>query len=169
MEEIEFALQPNRQYSTSKVKYGDIMTAITEFSKGRNVYNVFRVSGKKYFRTKRDVSIRIGIGSAGIFDIECTYPYKMQVHLAFDGPNDLCNPYASITIDTFDSEGNKRTAYMMHRRDDRTSDLEDLHRLCLLGHPVFYVWSVSPMEKTKRSVVLHAFGAHLLCGDAPVG
>ena len=65
MEEIEFAFQPNRQYSMSKVKYGDIMTAITEFSKDRNVYNVFHVSGKKYFRTTRDVSIRIGIGSAG--------------------------------------------------------------------------------------------------------
>ena len=49
MEEITFAFQPNRQYSTSKVKYGDIMTAITEFSKGRNVYNVFRVSGKNIF------------------------------------------------------------------------------------------------------------------------
>ena len=150
MEEIEFAFQPNRQYSTSKVKYGDIMTAITEFSKGRDVYNIFRLSGKKYFRTTRDVSIRIGIGSAGIFDIDCTYPHKMRVHLAFDGPNDLCNPCASITIDTFDSKGNKRTTYMMRRRDDRVYDTFGIIKRPILKIFIDFVYSVLSREQFGR-------------------
>lgn len=150
MEEIEFAFQPNRQYCTSKVKYGDIMTAITEFSKGRDVYNVFRVSGKKYFRTTQDVSIRIGIGSAGIFDIECTYPHKMHVHLSFDGPNDLCNSCTSITIDTFDMKGNKRTSYMMHRRDDRVYDTLGIIKRPILKIFIDFVYSVIPSSMFGR-------------------
>lgn len=150
MEEITFAFQPNRQYSTSNVKYGDIMTAITEFSKDKNVYNVFRVSGKKYFRTTRDVSIQIGIGSAGIFDIECTYPRKMHVHLAFDGPNDLCNPCASITIDTIDSKGNKITNYIMRRRDDRVYDTFGVIKRPILKIFIDFVYSVIPSSMFGR-------------------
>ena len=74
----------------------------------------------------------------------------MYVHLAFDGPNDLCNTCASITIATFDLKGNKRTAYMMRRRDDRVYDTFGIIKRPILKIFIDFVYSVLAREQFGR-------------------